>query len=81
MNSEQRRLLQLTVDDGGAGYWDYDARFEESLTPSERQRLADLVRRLLGSLGHDVRAGGIASPPPAPANEPAVTAASTLQFR
>ena len=58
-----RRLIALTVDDDGTGLWDYDVILAETLSPAEQQRLADLVRRLLCSIGYDVRLSGIASPP------------------
>lgn len=50
------------MTDDGTGFWDWDAVFFEALTPPEKQRLADLVRRVINLVAFDVRAAGVASP-------------------
>lgn len=59
----ERLLFSMTVRDVGAGFIDYDASFDASMTPAEKQRVSDLVRRIVSaSLGHDARVAGTASP-------------------
>lgn len=54
------KRVSITVTLLNDGFAEYDAVFSPSLTPAERQRASDIVRRLLrDSLPYDARTSGI----------------------
>jgi hypothetical protein len=57
-----RELMRLTVEDTGDGFWEFSASFDPAMFPAERQRLADLARRVMGRAGLDSRFCGVEAP-------------------